>query len=208
MKKYLRLLPVLLLSALLLSGCGSTEPLPDGMEEDPLLDAGQAVVDLLIDGDYQAVYSQFREDIRAGLTVEDVEALVAPSLAEAGTFESVEELSLIHIYCQSGQVHPCLCRQLGIGVDRFCHQAGGNIVHIGHAVLKAAQDEIAHGQEGPHQAAGCVPARHGDDHAQADQQITEDSQHHPVLEGDGAFGSMGISKDDGSVATLDLYWPN
>ena len=91
MKKCLKLLPVLLLSALLLSGCGSTEPLPDGMEEDPLLDAGQAVVDLLIDGDYQAVYSQFREDIRAGLTVEDVEALVAPSLAEAGTFESVEE---------------------------------------------------------------------------------------------------------------------
>ena len=33
MKKCLRLLPVLLLSALLLSGCGSTEPLPDGMEE-------------------------------------------------------------------------------------------------------------------------------------------------------------------------------
>lgn len=28
------------------------------------------------------------------------------------------------------------------------------------------------------------------------------------MEGDGAFGSMGISKDDGSVATLDLYWPN
>ena len=57
MKKCLKLLPVLLLSALLLSGCGSTEPLPDGMEEDPLLDAGQAVVDLLIDEDYQAVYS-------------------------------------------------------------------------------------------------------------------------------------------------------
>ncbi len=28
------------------------------------------------------------------------------------------------------------------------------------------------------------------------------------MEGDGAFGSMGIGKDDGSVATLDLYWPN
>lgn len=28
------------------------------------------------------------------------------------------------------------------------------------------------------------------------------------MEGDGAFGSMGISKDDGSVVTLDLYWPN
>ena len=28
------------------------------------------------------------------------------------------------------------------------------------------------------------------------------------MEGDGAFGSMGISKDDGSVTTLDLYWPN
>ena len=28
------------------------------------------------------------------------------------------------------------------------------------------------------------------------------------MEGDGAFGSMGISKDAGSVATLDLYWPN
>lgn len=28
------------------------------------------------------------------------------------------------------------------------------------------------------------------------------------MEKDGAFGSMGISKDDGSISTLDLYWPS
>ncbi len=94
MKKYLRLLPVLLLSALLLSGCGSTEPLPDGMEEDPLLDAGQAVVDALIAQQYSEVYSQFREDIRDGLSEADVRDLAAPVLEAAGDFESVDETSV------------------------------------------------------------------------------------------------------------------
>ena len=28
------------------------------------------------------------------------------------------------------------------------------------------------------------------------------------MEGDEAFGSVGISKEDGSISTLDLYWPN
>ena len=37
---------------------------------------------------------------------------------------------------------------------------------------------------------------------------SSDSLFDTDMEGDGAFGSMGISKDDGSVATLDLYWPN
>lgn len=35
-----------------------------------------------------------------------------------------------------------------------------------------------------------------------------DSLFNTDIEGDGAFGSMGISKDDGSITTLDLYWPN
>ena len=54
---------VLGLSVLLLAGCAGAsdpEPLPQGMEEETLTAAAQQVADLLVDGDYQAVYQMFR----------------------------------------------------------------------------------------------------------------------------------------------------
>ena len=67
------------------------EPLPQGMEEETLTAAAQQVADLLVDGDYQAVYQMFREDVRSELTAESVSDLAAPALEEAGDFESIDE---------------------------------------------------------------------------------------------------------------------
>ena len=85
---------VLGLSVLLLAGCAGEsdpEPLPQGMEEETLTAAAQQVADLLVDGNYQAVYQMFREDVRSELSVESVSDLAAPALEEAGDFESIDE---------------------------------------------------------------------------------------------------------------------
>ena len=70
-----------LLMLSLLSGCRGT-PLPDEMDEEELLSAGQEVVELLVAGEYQAVYDLFREDIRSTLTVEQIQALFQEVLEE------------------------------------------------------------------------------------------------------------------------------
>lgn len=95
MKKRIMLAVAMLLAcAVLLAGCGGEpEPLPDGVGEEELLSAGQEIVDTLISGDYQAVYDQFREDIRVELSEESVRDLAAPVLEEAGSFEGVDETS-------------------------------------------------------------------------------------------------------------------
>ena len=91
MKKLWKLaLPAL--CALLLAGCSgqAEEPLPASMEEEAVLAAGEAVLDQILAGEYQAVYQEFREDIRAGLTEEDVRGLVEPVFQEAGSYEEIE----------------------------------------------------------------------------------------------------------------------
>ena len=60
------------LCVLMLASCKG-KPLPDGMEEDAVLAAGEAVVQQLTDGDYSAVLAQFRSDIREGLTAEQIQ---------------------------------------------------------------------------------------------------------------------------------------
>ena len=93
MKKRLFLVPILLLCCgLFLTGC-STQPIPEGVDESALLEAGRDVLDLLLAEDYQAVYDRLREDIRADVTVDDVAAVMDPVLEEAGAFQSVEESS-------------------------------------------------------------------------------------------------------------------
>jgi len=47
-----------------LTGCTASAPLPEGMEKDAVIDAGEKVVDLLLAGEYEEVAASFREDIR------------------------------------------------------------------------------------------------------------------------------------------------
>ena len=84
----------LLIPLLLLGGCsGGQEALPEAMDEQAVLAAGEAVLEQLVAGEYEAVHDQLREDVRADLTPADLEAVMVPVLEEAGTFQSVEESS-------------------------------------------------------------------------------------------------------------------
>ena len=95
MKKRLLMISALALACVLgLTGCTKAQergPIPEGVDETALVEAGREVLDQLIAGEYQEVRDRFREDIRADVTVEDVAAIIDPVLAEVGTFQSVEE---------------------------------------------------------------------------------------------------------------------
>ena len=55
-------LAALVMALLLLAGCQGS-PLPGGMEEEALLEAGRDVVLLLVGGDYEAVHAALRPDV-------------------------------------------------------------------------------------------------------------------------------------------------
>ena len=86
----LLLLIVGVLTLFLLAGCEG-KPLPEGMDEDTLLSAGQEVADLLIEGEYQQVYDRFRDDIRENLTVDNVKNLMVTGIEGAGEFKKVKD---------------------------------------------------------------------------------------------------------------------
>ena len=64
---------------LLLAACQG-KPLPGGMEETALLDAGQEALLLLAGGDYGGVYGLLREDVAEALTAEDIRDLALRQL--------------------------------------------------------------------------------------------------------------------------------
>ena len=91
-----RIVPLLaaaLALTVMLAGCSSqeeAEPLPQGMDTETVLTAGEAVLDRLLEGDYEAVYESFREDIRADLTAQSVQDLVEPVFQEAGDYQELK----------------------------------------------------------------------------------------------------------------------
>ena len=96
----------------LLAGCSGT-PLPEGMEEETVLDAGREIVALLNAGDYQAVYDRMRADGQEASTVDDVREAMENLLDEVGpyvkendtlatgqTLDSGEEYGTAVFYCK------------------------------------------------------------------------------------------------------------
>ena len=66
MRKKFALLLAALAALFLLSGCKvSGNPLPEGMEEETVLEQGREVVSLLNAGEYQTVYDRLRSDAQA-----------------------------------------------------------------------------------------------------------------------------------------------
>lgn len=92
MKKKLSLALAAALALSMLSGCSKAIPLPEGMDQDEVADAAQAIVELLLERDYQAVADAFRPDLkeRYGVTVQMVEDLMA-TVEDAGPFVAMEE---------------------------------------------------------------------------------------------------------------------
>lgn len=74
---------------LLLAACQG-KPLPGGMEETALLDAGQEALLLLAGGDYGGVYGLLREDVAEALTAEDIRDLALRQLDGAGVYKQIE----------------------------------------------------------------------------------------------------------------------
>ena len=68
-----------------LTGCGG-KALPEGMDEETLLDAGREIVALLNAGDYQGVYDRMRADGQAASTVDDVREAMENLLDEVGAY--------------------------------------------------------------------------------------------------------------------------
>ena len=100
MKKGFRkisLLLCLVLTVGLLAGCGKHEgsPLPEGMEEDAVLDAGREIVTLLNDGNYEEILTRLREDVAAGgarpLTADDIKKQTMDTLDKAGAYVAETE---------------------------------------------------------------------------------------------------------------------
>ena len=72
-------------------------------------------------------------------------------------------------------------------------QSGGDVVHIGHAVLKAADDKEAHRHKGPYGPPRQTLAAQGAHHPGAHQNVAQNSQHHRPAEGNGALGGSGAN---------------
>ena len=81
-----------LLSLLLLSGCKvKGNPLPEGMEEDAVLEQGRAVVSMLNDAEYQEVFDLLRTDARETSSPEAIQSYMAERLDKAGAYERENE---------------------------------------------------------------------------------------------------------------------
>lgn len=88
MKKRLILLAAVLTVLCLLSGCKvSGNPLPEGMEEETVLEQGREVVAQLNGGEYQAVYDALREDAKETSSPEAIQAYMEEFLDKAKAYE-------------------------------------------------------------------------------------------------------------------------
>ena len=114
MSKFKRLTAGVLAVVLLavLTGC-SGKALPQGMDEEALLDAGREIVTLLNEGDYDAIYDQMRQDGQETTSVEDIQSYFQAVLDEAGAYkresdclatgqklDSGEEYGTAVLYCK------------------------------------------------------------------------------------------------------------
>lgn len=82
-------LAALVMALLLLAGCQGN-PLPDGMDEAALLEAGRDVVLLLVSGDYEAVRAALRPDVAETVAVEDIQSLVLQQTDGAGVYKQID----------------------------------------------------------------------------------------------------------------------
>lgn len=89
LKQKTRSFAALALLVCLLCGCQG-KPLPEGMDEETLLQNGREVTVLLAGGDYGAVLERMREDVAADVTAEDIQALVLKQTDGAGTYKQID----------------------------------------------------------------------------------------------------------------------
>lgn len=89
MKQKTRSFAALVLLVLLLCGCQG-RPLPEGMNEETLLQNGREIVALLASGSYEEVHGMMREDVAAEVTAERMQQLVLKQTDGAGSYKQIE----------------------------------------------------------------------------------------------------------------------
>ena len=90
MRKRMALFAALMVSVCLLLSACEGNPLPSGMDESALLEAGKDVMLLMVGGDYEAVYGMLRADVAASTTPEDIGELVLRQTGNAGTYKQID----------------------------------------------------------------------------------------------------------------------
>ncbi len=86
-----KIIPILALCLLCLTGCGEGYELPEGMDQETVVAAGLEVVDQLNEGDYEGVWNKFRDDVQQVATVDDVEAMFQQVVVPEGAFVQVTD---------------------------------------------------------------------------------------------------------------------
>ena len=89
MRQKTRSFAILVLTLFLLCGCRGN-PLPVGMDEETLLKHGREAAGLLASGDYEEVLGRMREDVAAGVTVEEIQKLVIQQTDGAGVYKEID----------------------------------------------------------------------------------------------------------------------
>lgn len=89
MIKRLFVLVGVLISMLLLGGCGST--LPATFDEDEVQALAHEIVEFTFADNYEAIYSLANEDFVSRITVPQLQSSVNAYLVQAGDFEEIKE---------------------------------------------------------------------------------------------------------------------
>ena len=83
-----------LLMAMLLSGCASETPIPENIDEQALLAAGQEVFDLLIADEFETICDRIRDDIvtQVEITPEKIQKQMDVDEQQYGKLKKVNEI--------------------------------------------------------------------------------------------------------------------
>lgn len=92
MKKYLRVLIVILVMSLLF-GCSGNK-LSDKFDEQEVLDKGKEVVDVINTRQYEDVIALLREDLRSQITADQLVTAWDDQIVAAGEFEKIRNTAI------------------------------------------------------------------------------------------------------------------
>lgn len=103
-KKALLLLCVL--GCLALTACAvKGNALPDGMDEESVLSAGQEVASMLIDGDFDGVYALLREDVAAQTSADAISVLLGEARDGLGEPKYISDTLVTGVTDKSSEPH-------------------------------------------------------------------------------------------------------
>ncbi len=95
MRKNIRLGILMLLTVILLAGCGNqTMPLAEVFSQEQLEQQTIQIVDWLNAGEYEQVYGTFREDMKQALPVDELQSACTETYGSAGAFTQVNSTTV------------------------------------------------------------------------------------------------------------------